>query len=209
MEWTVVGENSSGNNLKVEHATKHDVTDGDASESLVDGEEVAGEGTTEEDDSDLEHGGEALHDEIELPGIQSVHLALSISTAVNERSTLLRLGINFEPPFAQHHEEHSEKGNAQTGVKRGLDTDSVGNRTRPLRGDGNGTSLGMTKRYVGNNLEEAVAQLCVIRLETGLSSDDESGRDGGEQTGLVSGKTCLRHDPGGCKKRHSPRSTRY
>ena len=113
-----------------------------------------------------------------MPGFQSVHLAPSISTAVNERSTHLRLGITFEPLFAQHREERSKKGGGQTGVKRGLDTDSVGTRTSPLREGGKGTSLDMRGvGVVGYDLEETIAQLGVIRLEVGLNSDNESGCD--------------------------------
>ena len=113
-----------------------------------------------------------------MPGVHSVHLALSISTAVNDRSTFLHLGIAVEPLFAQHRDERGEKGSGQTRVKRGLDTDNVWARTSPLREGGKGTSLGMRGvGVVGYNLEDAVAQLCVIRLEIGLNSDDESGRD--------------------------------
>ena len=62
-----------------------------------------------------------------------------------------------------------------------MDTDNIGVRAAPLREGCNGTSLGMRGvGVVGYNLEEAVAQSGVIRLEVGLNGDDESGCDGGE-----------------------------
>ena len=180
LEWTVVGESGSGNDEEVEQETKRGETDGDPGGSLVYGEEVVGEGIAEEEESALEHQGQAFHNKVEVPGVHSVHLALSIPTTVDDRSALLHLRIAVEPLFAQHCEECGEKGSGQTSIKDGLDTDSVGTRTRPLRGNGSGTSWDMAKRDVGDNLEEAVAQLGVIRLEIGLDSDDESGCDGGE-----------------------------
>ena len=55
----------------------------------------------------------------------------------------------------------------------------------------------MPKRDVGNNLEEAVAQLCVIRLEIALDVDDENRCNYGEETGLFAQKTYQHHDQGG------------
>ena len=184
MEWTVVRENGSENDEQVEEGTRRGETDGDAGDNLVDGEEVVGEGIAKEEETGLEHHGQAFHDEVEMPGVHSVHLALSISAAVDDRSTHLRLRITFEPLFAQHRDKRGEKGSGQTGVKCGSDADSVGTRTSPWRGSDGRTSCDMPAKrgvgVVGYNLEEAVAQLCVIRLEIGLNGDDEGGRDGGE-----------------------------
>ena len=93
-----------------------------------------------------------------MPGVHSIHLALSIPTAVDDRSTLLHLRIAVEPLFTQHREERGEKGSGQTCVKDGLDTDNIGVRAGPLREGCNGTSFGMRGvGVVGYNLEEAVA----------------------------------------------------
>ena len=123
-----------------------------------------------------------------MPGVHSVHLALSISTTVNDRSTFLHLRIAVEPLFAQHRDERGEKGSGQTRVKGGLDTDGVGIGAGPWRGNGSGTGWDIAKRDVGHNLEEAIAQLCVVWLEIGLNSNDESGCDRREQAGLFLGK---------------------
>ena len=93
-----------------------------------------------------------------MPGVHSIHLALSILTAINDRSTLLHLRIAVEPLFTQHCDERGEKGSGQTCVKDGLDTDNIGVRAAPLREGCNGTSFGMRGvGVVGYNLEEAVA----------------------------------------------------
>ena len=184
MEWTVVRENGSENDQQVEEGTRRGNTDGDAGNNHVDGEQVVGETIAKEEETGLEHHGQAFHDEVEMPHLHSVHLALSISTAVDDRSAHLHLGITFEPLLTQHREERGEKGSGQTGVKYGSDADSVGTRTSPLKGGGSGTSCDMpTERgvgVVGYNLEKAVAQLRVIRLEIGLNSDNKSGCDGRE-----------------------------
>ena len=109
-----------------------------------------------------------------MPGDRPVHLTLSTPTAVNDRSARLRLGITVEPLLAQRGDECGEEGSGQTCVKHGLDVDNGGIRASPLRERGGGTSWGMPKRDVGNNLEEAVAQLCVIRLEIALNVGNEN-----------------------------------
>ena len=115
-----------------------------------------------------------------MPGIHSIHLALSIATAVNDGPTLLHLGITVEPLLAQHGDECSQKGSGQTCVRRGSDTDSVGTWTSPLREGGSGTGWGVPKRDVGDNHEELITHSLGIRLKAGLGGDDESGCDGGE-----------------------------
>ena len=197
LEWTVVREGCSGNDEEVEEKTERGETDCDAGDNLVYEEEVVGEGITKEEESTLEHEGQAFHNEVEVPGVHSVHLALSIPTAVNDRSTLLHLRIAVEPLFTQHRDERGEKGSGQTCVKDGLDTDDIGVRAAPLTEGCNGTSLGMRGvGVVGYNLEEAVAQLRVIRLKIGLNCDDESGCDGGEQTSLFLRRTDQRNNRG-------------
>ena len=100
LEWTVVGESCGRNDDQVEEDTKRCETNGNAGYNLVDREEVVGEGASEEKESTLGYEGREFHDEVEVPGIHSIHLALSISTTVDERSTLLHLGKAVEPLFA-------------------------------------------------------------------------------------------------------------
>ena len=135
-----------------------------------------------------------------MPGDHPVHLALPTPTAVNDRSTRLHLGITVEPLLAQGGDKCGEEGSGQTCIKDGLDFDNGGIRTSPLWESGSGTSWGMPKRDVGNNLEEAVAQLCVIRLEIALNVDNENGCNYGEQTGLFPQETHQHHCQDGCGK---------
>ena len=148
---------------------------------------MVGEGIAEEEETGLEHERQAFHDEVEMPGVHSVHLALSISTAVNDGPTLLYLGITVEPLFSQHGNECGKEGSGQTSVERSSNMDSIGARSGPLREGGSGTGQGVPKRDVGDNHEELIAHSLDIRLKTGLNGDDESGCDNGEQTSLSPG----------------------
>ena len=57
LEWTVVGKGSRGNDEEVEEKTGYRETDGNVSDNFVDGEQVVGEGITEEEESELKHEG--------------------------------------------------------------------------------------------------------------------------------------------------------
>ena len=199
LEWTVVGESRNGNDEEVKEKVERGETDGNAGDNLFHEEEVFGEDIADEEKSGLEHGRQTLHDEIEVPSVHSTNLALLTPTAVNDRSTRLHLGIMVEPLLAQRGDKCGEGGSGQTCVKDGLDFDNGGIRASPLRANGGGTSWGMPKRDVGDNLE-AVAQLCVIRLEIVLNVDNENGRNYGEQTGLFPRETYQYHCQGGCGK---------
>ena len=109
-------------------------------------------------------------------------------TAVDYRHVHPHLGITVESVSAQHDHEYCEKENGQTRVKDGLDVDKVRIRTSPLRESGSGTSWGIPKLGVGDNLE-TVIQSSVILLEIALNIDNESGCDRREQTGLFPGDT--------------------
>lgn len=99
------------------------------------------------------------------------------------------LGITVESVSAHHDREYCEKGNGQTRVKNGLDVEKVRIRTSPLRESGSGTSWGIPKLGVGDNLEETIVQSSVIWLEIALDIDNESGCDHIEQTGLFPRET--------------------
>ena len=71
----------------------------------------------------MKHEGQKFHDEVEVPGGHSVHLALSIPTAIDNGSTHLNQGITVEPLLAQHCDEGGEEGGRQTRIKDGLDAD--------------------------------------------------------------------------------------
>ena len=184
LEGAVVGECSSGNNEQIKEDTKCGETDGDAGDNLVDGEEVVGESISEEEESGLEHEGQTFHDQGEAPDDHSVHLALSMPTAINCGSAHLRLSITVKPLFTQHGEEGGEEGSGQTRVKDGLDVYGGGVGAGPLRKSGGGISIDKPERDVEHNPGDGVVQLLIIRLEVLLDVDDKGGSDRREQTGL-------------------------
>ena len=146
--------------------------------------EVVRKGVTEEEERGLEHERQTFHDEIEAPGDHSVHLALSMLTAVDNGSTHLNLSVTVEPLLAQHGDERGEKGSGQARIKNGLDVDDGGIGAIPLRESGIVASWDVPKRGTGDNLEELVAHFLEIRFEFVLDIDNERGCDCGKQTGL-------------------------
>ena len=112
LEWAIMGKSGSGNDEQVEDDSKRGGTDDDTGDSLVDEEEVAGEGIAEEEESSLEYQGQAIHDKVETPCDHSVHLVLSMSTTVDNGSVYLRPGITVEPLLTQHGDERNEEGSA-------------------------------------------------------------------------------------------------
>ena len=100
LEWAIVRKGSGGNDEEVEEETERSEAHYDAGNDLVDGEEVVGKGITKEEQTSLKHERQRLHDEVEVPGNHSVHLTLSMPTAVDNGSTHLDLGITIEPLFA-------------------------------------------------------------------------------------------------------------
>ena len=119
-----------------------------------------------------------------MPGDHSVHLSLSIPTAVNNRSAHLDLGVTVEPLLAQHAYKRGEEGSGQTRVKNGLDANDGGIGAAPFGKSGIGTTWDIPKRGTGDDPEESMVHSLVIRLELALHIENESGRDSGKQTGL-------------------------
>ena len=107
-------------------------------------------------------------------------------TAIDNGSTHIILRITIEPLLPQHGDECGEEGSSQTRVKNGLNVDDSGiDVTRWSEGGSDiGGGWSVLKRSFGDNHEEVVAHLCVIRLEVALNVDNESGRNCGEQTSL-------------------------
>jgi hypothetical protein len=120
-----------------------------------------------------------LHDEVKAPGYHSVHLALSMPTAIDDRSARLRLVMAVEPLPAQHNYEHSEEGGGKTRVKDGSGVDGSGTGDIPLGESGTGTGQDTTGRNTGDNLEEGVCLFLEIWLELVLNVADEGGRGHG------------------------------
>ena len=131
----------------------------------------------------MEHQRQTLHDELEPPSSHPVCLALSIATAIDERSTHIDLEVTVEPLLAQHGDERCEEGSSQTRIEDGLDVGKLRVRACPWR-----ITAGLRRRVhaggVGRHPKEIVAQLGVIGLKLGLDGDDEGGYDRGEQSSL-------------------------
>ena len=158
--------------------------DGNAGNGFVDEEKIVGEGITEEEEGSLEHEGQTFHDEIKVPGDHSVHFALAMPTAINNGPTYLHLGVTGEPLVAQHGDKRGEEGSGQTCVEDGLDVDHHGIGATPLGKIGARARWNFPELDTCNNLEGSVAHLLEIRFEVVLNIEDESGCDGGKQTGL-------------------------
>ena len=126
-----------------------------------------------------------------MPGDHSIHLTLSVSTASDDRSTLLHLGVTVEPLLAQHSDESGKEGGSQTRIENGLDMDNGGIGTIPLRKSGIGTSRDVPKSSTGDNLKKSMVHFLVVRFELALYVDDESACDSGEQTGLLPRKCAI------------------
>ena len=139
----------------------------------------------------MEHERQTFHDKVKMPGDHSTHLALSMPTAINNRSAHLHLGITVEPLLAQHGEECGKEGSGQTRVKDGLDMDNGGIKIWDLRESGSVTSWGIPERNIGDDCEEGVAHLYIVRVEVALDVDNESRCDRREQTGLPPEKNKL------------------
>ena len=74
-----------------------------------------------------------------MPGVHTVHLALSSPTAINDGSAHIRLGITVKRSLSQQGDERSEEGSGQTRVKDALDVNDRGIGPGPLRESGVGT----------------------------------------------------------------------
>ena len=110
LEWAIVRESGGRSDEDVEEDTERTETNEDAGNCSIEGEEVGGKRITKEEESGLEHQGQTFHDKVEMPCGDPIYLALSISTAVDDRSTHLDLGVTVEPLLSQHGDERGEEG---------------------------------------------------------------------------------------------------
>jgi hypothetical protein len=191
LKWAVVGEAGSEDDEDVEEETGHGETEDDPCDQIVDGKEVFRKGTTEEEKRGLEHERQNFHDEVEMPGGDSIDLALSIPTAINKGSMHVDLGVAVDPLLAEHGDEGREEGSGQTREEDGLDADEVGIGASP-RGVRIGLGWDFQTLGAGHNPKNVVTQLVVIRLELGLNGGDETSCNCGEQTSLWSEGTQLK-----------------
>jgi hypothetical protein len=118
-----------------------------------------------------------------LPGNHPIHLALPLSAAIDNGSMVNR-GIAAQPLLPQHGNEGGKEGSRQTRVEDGLDADDGTIGAIPYWEGGIGTGGDVPKRGTGDDLEEGVVHLIIIRFEVALNVDDKSRCDRGEQSGL-------------------------
>ena len=96
LERAVVGKGGGGDDEEVEETERGEPDEG-RQRRLFDEEEMAGKGVADEEKSSLEHKGQTLHNEIEMPGNHPVHLSLSMAAAINNGSAQFDLGVTVEP----------------------------------------------------------------------------------------------------------------
>ena len=113
MEWTVVECTASKDDDQEEEETARGKTGDDPCNQMVDNGEVFGEGTTEEEERDLEHDGEQFYDDVEVPCGHPINLTLSVPVAINEGPVRINLGVTIEPLFSKHGSERREEGRSQ------------------------------------------------------------------------------------------------
>ena len=130
-----------------------------------------------------------------------------MSAAIDNGFMHINLGVTIEPLLAQHGDKCGEARGSQTRIKDGLDADDSRIGTTPCGESGVG--LDVPNRGTCYDHEEAVAQLCVIRLEVALSVDNESGCNCGEQTGLYPQKNQINTVTDLGAKKYSRRSRWY
>ena len=90
MERAVGGKGGGGDGDEVEEETERGESDESASDDSVH-EEVVRNGVAEEK-CNLNHKGQTLHNEIEMPGDHPVHLPLSMAAEIDKGSARFDLG---------------------------------------------------------------------------------------------------------------------
>jgi hypothetical protein len=75
----------------------------------VDPPKIAGEGAGEEQERSLQHQRQRLHYIVEVPGYDTIKLALPVLAAFYGRPSHLGGGISVQPLLAEHREEGGKK----------------------------------------------------------------------------------------------------
>ena len=84
----------------------------------------------------MKHEWQTFHDEVEVPGVHSIHLALPMAAAIDNGSAHLDLSVTIESLPSPPGDECGEEGSGQAGVEGGLDVDDSGIGAGPLRDGG-------------------------------------------------------------------------
>ena len=174
MERTVIRDRRGDHDENVERQSDGGDSDDDRGDRQIDGPEVPREGIPEEKQSRLEHQGETLHHEIELPRDHSAEFALTVSAFVNFGTPHFGLSEAIQPLFAQHGEEGGEERNAEACIEDGLTGDDFIIRTVPGLERGWLAVERGTIHLVNQNAEESGCLLIIVRFKLILDVDDET-----------------------------------
>ena len=88
---------------------------------------MSAEPTSEEEESNLEHNRKALDEEVERPLLESIALALTVSTTLDHRPARVPQ-VTVEPLFAQHRGERGEQRDEKTRVHESSGGDNLAGR---------------------------------------------------------------------------------
>ena len=175
-----LGSCTSDDDEKVEDDTKRSDAKDNGCNGNVDFPEITTEGTAEEQQSDLKHQRQRLHDMVEVPSDDPVELALSILASFYGRPSHVSRRISVQPLFTEHREEGGEKCGGETGIEDGLDLDYRVGRTCPLWEGGSVVSKCGVVDLVDEDAEESNGLITRIGPKLRLDIEDESRCDSGE-----------------------------
>jgi hypothetical protein len=159
-------------------------TDDDGCDGNVDLPKIAGEGTTEKQQCNLQHQRQCLHHVVEVPGDDPVQFPLSVLTAFDGRPSHVSRHVSIQPLLAEHRKEGGEQRSSETREEDRLDVDYCAGGAGPLWECRNIVSEGGVIDLVKKNAEESSGDVVRVLLDVGVDLDDERGGNGGEQTGL-------------------------
>jgi hypothetical protein len=101
---------------------------------LVDVPQVPRKPITKQEERDLEHDGESLHRDIEMPDRHPGHLPMSVSTSLYQRPAHLDLVVSVQPLLPKHGEASGGNRHRETGIHRTLNADVALVREFPIEG---------------------------------------------------------------------------
>ena len=131
----------------------------------------------------MEHEGKALDEKMEGPLLESIALALTVSTTLDHRPARVPQ-VTVEPLLAQHCNECGKQGDQKTRVHESSDSDDLAGR---VLGGWNGGGFVRDSGFIESEedrAEKSCRLFVRVRLELRMDVDDEGRADGREETGL-------------------------
>jgi len=182
--WAALGSCTNDKDENVEDDAKRGETKDNGCDGDIDRPEVTRERATEKQQCNLQHQRQRLHHIVEVPGDDTVELALSILAAFDGIPSQVGRCISVQPLLSKHREEGGEEGSSETCVKDRLDLDDRMWGAGPLREGRSVVSKGGIVDLEDKDAEESGGLVVRIGSELRLDVDDECGCDRREQTGL-------------------------